>query len=90
MSDTELTTGWIVCVKSRSGEERLFLVAEPVQLTALEIAKEKVPVRESDDLTLGLSVSSEELARRGLNPGDVAPHDAARAIECDRQSDDAP
>jgi len=75
MDDDELSTGWIVRVKSSSGEERLFVVAESVQVTALERAKQKVPAREGDDITFGGSVSGEELARLGLQPGDVAPHE---------------
>jgi|1185.fasta_scaffold1350098_1 hypothetical protein len=65
MDDDELSTGWIVRVKSSSGEERLFVVAESVQVTALERAKQKVPAREGDDITFGGSVSGEELARLG-------------------------
>jgi hypothetical protein len=72
MSDTG-TTGWIVCVKSSDNQERLFVVAEPIQLKALELAKEKIPAREGDDVTLGLSVSAEELAERGMKLGDVQP-----------------
>ena len=75
MSDAEISTGWIVCVKSASGEERLFVVAEPVQLTALELVRKKVPDGIGDDLTLGLSVSREELAQRRMKPGDVTPQE---------------
>jgi hypothetical protein len=52
---------------------RLFVVAEPIQLKALELAREKIPAREGDDVTLGLSVSAEELAERGMKLGDVQP-----------------
>ena len=47
------------------------MVAELVQVTALERTKHKVRAREGDDITGG-SVSGEELARLGLKPGDVA------------------
>jgi hypothetical protein len=73
MDDGELSTGWIVSVKSSSGQERLFIVAESVQLNALERAKQKVLATEGDEITFGQAVSGEELARLGLQPGDVAP-----------------
>jgi hypothetical protein len=76
MSDEEISTGWIVCVKSASGEERFFVVAEPVQLTALQLVRRKVPTAKGDDLTLGMSVSGEQLVERGMKPGDVAPQEA--------------
>ena len=58
MSDAEISTGWIVCVKSPSREERLFVVAEPVQLNALALVRKKLPAGSDDDLTLGLSEAS--------------------------------
>ena len=66
-------TGWIVCVKTPDHQERFFVVAEPIQLKALELTRQKIPAREGDDVTLGLSVSAEELAERGMKPGDVQP-----------------
>ena len=78
MDDDELSTGWIVRVMLSSGEERLFVVAELVQVNALERAKQNVPAREGDDITFGGSVSGEELARLRLQPGDVARYEPGK------------
>jgi len=75
MSDTEPSTGWIVRVASPPDEERFFIVAETNQYKALQIAKAKIPVREGDDLTLGMSVSEDELIGHGMSPGAVKQHE---------------
>jgi hypothetical protein len=64
----------VIRVASESASERFFMVAEPSQVKAIQIAKKKIPVRDGDDLTLGLSVSTEELASAGMKPGDVKQH----------------
>jgi hypothetical protein len=69
MSRNELT-GWIIRVAG-SGGERLFMVAEPTQVKAIQIAKEKIEIRDGEDLTLGMSVSGAELQGAGMRPGDV-------------------
>ena len=40
-------------------------------MEALQLAKEKIDIREGEDLTLGMSVSGAELQRAGMRPGDV-------------------
>ena len=88
MDDDERSTGWIVRVKSSTDEERLFVVAESVQVTALERAKQRVPAREGDDITFGGSVSGEELARLGLKPEDVARYEPEKRPQDDGYAGD--
>lgn len=68
MSD-ELT-GWIVQVSGAAGE-RIFMIAEPTQVKALQLAKDTIEMREGDDITLGMSVSAAELHRAAMKRGDV-------------------
>jgi hypothetical protein len=72
MSDAEPSTGWTVKVTRPPDMERFFVVAEPDQSKALDLARENIPPDAGEQLTIGMSVSHDEL--RGMKRGDVRQH----------------